>query len=74
MSISHKVQNAQSSSYPMFQIILCKTDIAPKGFFLVQSDLKWAFWAEKRGAGAMACQGEKAKYFYQSMPKSFLNI
>ena len=30
LDISHKVKNAQSSLYPKFQIILCKTDIAPK--------------------------------------------
>ena len=47
MGISHKVQNARSSSYPKFQIILSKTDVAPKGFGLVQAGLKWAFWAEK---------------------------
>ena len=31
-----------------FQIILCKTDIAPKGIFLVQAGLKQAFQAENR--------------------------
>ena len=41
LGISQIVQNAQSSSYPKFQIILCKTDVAPKGFSLVQVDLKW---------------------------------
>ena len=48
MGISHKVQNAQSNSYTKFQIILFKTDIAPKGFCLVQAGLKWAFWAENQ--------------------------
>ena len=28
--------------------ILFKTDVVVKGFCLVQAELKWAFWAEKR--------------------------
>ena len=43
-SLVHKVQNAQSRSYPKFQIILWQNDIAPKVFCLVQAGLKWAFW------------------------------
>ena len=42
------MQNAQISSYPKFQIILCKTGVEVKGFILVQASLKGAFWAEKR--------------------------
>ena len=37
-----------SNSYPKFQIILCKTDIAVKAFCLVQAGLKWAFWTENK--------------------------
>ena len=46
--ISHKIQNPQISSYPKYQIILCKTNVAVKGFSLMQAGLKWAFWEEKR--------------------------
>ena len=48
MGISQKVPNAERSSYQKFQIILCKTGVAPKGFCLVQAGLKWAFCAENR--------------------------
>ena len=58
-----------------FQIvILCKTAIVPKGFCLVQSDLKRAFWAEKRELMLWHFKSTKAKEQYQSMPKTFLNM
>ena len=82
------MQNAQSCSYPKFQIILCKTVIAPKGFCLEQARLKWHF-GQKKGSWAMACnlfiyleeffcmdkfKIIKSKIIHQSTPKSFFNI
>ena len=55
----HKVQNAQSSLYPNFHIILYKTDIARKGFCLVKAGLKWAFWAEKGELGLWHFKSKK---------------
>ena len=59
--IGPKVQNAQSNSYPKFQIILCKTDVAPKGFRLVQAGLKWAFWALIKELGLRHFKSKKYK-------------
>ena len=55
------MQNAQSSSYQKFYIILFKTAIATKGFYLVQAGLKWAILGRKEGDLAMAFQVKKAK-------------
>ena len=55
------VQNAQSSSYPKFQIILCKTDIVPKRFLFGEGWFEMDILGRKEGDGAMAFQVEKAK-------------
>ena len=72
LGISHKVQNAQSSSYTRFQIILCKIDLAPKGFSLVQAGLKWAFWLEKKEPGLRHFKSKKQNNSINQFRNHFL--